>query len=883
MMIRGILLIAAAVFSIFCSLPDQKKPPLAVRGVLDLRHWDFEKDGPVTLKNEWEFYWKQLLKPGDFFSDIANSKNETRTPALLTHIQAPGRWNEHNINGRPIGAQGFATYRLKVILPHGSTDLALKISDQQSAYQLFWNGRSISSNGIVGPDEESFRPFFMPVTVAINAGEAGELIVQIANYQLRHGGMVKPIVIGKAAALFKERDRTRVIEGFLAGALLIMGFYHLALFFYRRKDRSALWFGLLCLTMAVRVVVTGERLLIEAFPEETWLLFLKLEYLSMYSLVPLFSLFMTSVYPSEFVVFGLRLILLYISPIIAAVLILPPILFSHTLLPFEIYALAVMLYVIIMLIYAIYHGQRGAPLILTGFLVVTAAAVNDMLYNQFLIGRGFLLPVSLFVFIFAQSGALANRIASIFHTVEELSVNLEKNVLERTRDLEAAKRATEKLNSITRNINSVANLTDVMSFVMVYLEKEFRFTDFWFLLKENNENTLNTFSYNSPGSSRESYDYFKNCRISLTENSLLCATCKTQKILYLPLEEKTKLSEIDKRIIETGKWTYFLHIPFVIHDATIGILCLHTKSNQISEDLLEKLQNFANQTAGAISNSKMFKEVQNARDEADAAKIIAEKQSQAAESLNRQLNRNLKLIQKDLSVAKKIQENTLSISSESLAVLQIVASYLPMAEVGGDFYNISKLNNHTYRVFLADATGHGVQAALMTMAIKGIYDNCKSWEMDAQSILEIINNDFLNKYISLNSFMTAILIDLDIKKSRLRYASAGHPAAVLFNNNEIHLLPRTGKIIGLMKNTGYQSSEMDFKPGDLLYIFTDGVFEEFNAENEEFGDERLHAILKRNMDMSMKENIENVLEELDQFLNGREKQDDITILGIEYK
>ena len=215
--------------------------------------------------------------------------------------------------------------------------------------------------------------------------------------------------------------------------------------------------------------------------------------------------------------------------------------------------------------------------------------------------------------------------------------------------------------------------------------------------------------------------------------------------------------------------------------------------------------------------------------------------------------------------------------------LKIIPLYIPMSEVGGDYYDINQVNEFTYRIFLADATGHGVQAAMITMAIKGIYDNIKNFELSVNEILNIFNNEYIEKYISLNSFMTAIIIDIDIRNQKLKFASAGHPAGVHFGKAGIQLLEKTGKLIGVKKDNEYKSGDLDFLRGDRLYIFTDGIFEEFNSQEEEFGEEKLYSILSENANLSIEESLQEVLTRLDQFLDGKEKQDDISMLGIEYK
>lgn len=248
------------------------------------------------------------------------------------------------------------------------------------------------------------------------------------------------------------------------------------------------------------------------------------------------------------------------------------------------------------------------------------------------------------------------------------------------------------------------------------------------------------------------------------------------------------------------------------------------------------------------------------------------------------LNKSLSVIKKDLTLAKKIQKSILTVKPALFKELNIHSTYIPMSEVGGDFYDISKVNEHTYRIFQADATGHGVQAAMITMAVKGIFDNIKNFDLETSQIMDIFNNEYMNKYESLNSFMTAVLIDINVQNHTLQYVSAGHPAAVLIKSSQEQMyLKSTGKMIGILKNINYKSAVLDFTLADRLYVFTDGLFEEFNWEKEEFGEEKLYSILAENNHLTFEEVVKKALTGLQQFLEGRELQDDITMLGIELK
>ncbi len=246
------------------------------------------------------------------------------------------------------------------------------------------------------------------------------------------------------------------------------------------------------------------------------------------------------------------------------------------------------------------------------------------------------------------------------------------------------------------------------------------------------------------------------------------------------------------------------------------------------------------------------------------------------------LNTSLDTIRRDLQIAKKIQESTLTYSLDPNLNLNICTTYIPMTEVGGDFYNISNSFDGIVRIFLADATGHGVQAALITMAIRGIYDTIKDTEKELSNVVKILNIKFIEKYGTLNTFFTGIIVDIDTTNKIFRFASFGHPPCIFIKNNTITLLEKTGRMIGINKVSEYKVVELSYNQGDTIFLFTDGIFEQFNENREEFGEEKVNSILLENSNLSLEDNFKDLLKKLDEYLGGGEKQDDITLLGISF-
>ncbi|MCE9501421.1 MAG: SpoIIE family protein phosphatase, partial [Leptospira sp.] len=165
----------------------------------------------------------------------------------------------------------------------------------------------------------------------------------------------------------------------------------------------------------------------------------------------------------------------------------------------------------------------------------------------------------------------------------------------------------------------------------------------------------------------------------------------------------------------------------------------------------------------------------------------------------KELNSTLEIIRHDLHIAHKIQQNILP-KSIKIQGLQISTKYLPMTEVGGDIFNVQEIKPGHIRIFIADATGHGVQAAMVTFAIKSEYENLSSQLSDPAEVLTRLNNQFIQRYGSLQTYFSCFLMDIKIEAKKLSFSSAGHPDQVLLRKKKIELLSRTGRLIGVKED-----------------------------------------------------------------------------------
>jgi serine phosphatase RsbU (regulator of sigma subunit) len=237
-------------------------------------------------------------------------------------------------------------------------------------------------------------------------------------------------------------------------------------------------------------------------------------------------------------------------------------------------------------------------------------------------------------------------------------------------------------------------------------------------------------------------------------------------------------------------------------------------------------------------------------------------------------------MKEDLMNAKIIQQNILS-HIQQANNLSFYIEYRPLFEVGGDIYDIYPRNDGTTRIFLADATGHGVVASLITMLIKAEYEKLKNTDIKPNEIFKSINDTFYKTYSALNMYFTGIIIDIDPGKGRIAYSSAGHPVQYLIRNGGLITLSRSGRAVGIFEEINSKTIEIAYMPGDKILLFTDGLFEEFDVHYKEFGENRLQEIIADNHLKSAKDIVNTIIEHVIGFVGDAPYNDDITAIGIE--
>ncbi|MGD8762652.1 MAG: 7TM diverse intracellular signaling domain-containing protein [Desulfobacteraceae bacterium] len=425
--------------------------PEAVKGVLDLTEWDLEKNGLVKLKGEWEFYWQQHLSPDELSKPTTSQRAE--------FMQIPEYWNNYEIDGVELPGEGYATYRLVVRLGQKTQPLALRVMEISTASTLFVNGKHLISAGVTGTDRNTTTPKWCRQVVDFEPyTDDLEIVLHVSNFHHRRGGMWEVIELGTEKGIRQSQEKRLGFDLFLFGSIFMVGLYHLGLFIVRRKDRSPLYFSIICFLIALRLFTTSERFLIRLLPDLGWEILIKLEYLSFYLAVPAFCLFMQSLFPkySKRILYTICLLGVGFSLI---VLITQARFFSQFIDLYEIITFLTLVYGLYVILVSLNEKRMEALVFLLGFMMLALMTINDILYVQGIIETGYLAPFGLFAFIFSQAFLLSFRFSTALATVEsqdrDLRTTLESyktEIINRTQAEEAMRQSEEKYRTILHSI-----------------------------------------------------------------------------------------------------------------------------------------------------------------------------------------------------------------------------------------------------------------------------------------------------------------------------------------------------------------------------------------------------------------------------------------------
>ena len=249
-------------------------------------------------------------------------------------------------------------------------------------------------------------------------------------------------------------------------------------------------------------------------------------------------------------------------------------------------------------------------------------------------------------------------------------------------------------------------------------------------------------------------------------------------------------------------------------------------------------------------------------------------------AINRTLKRDYQFgeLQKELEIARRIQTDILPAPYPSSTHFRVAARYVPMTAVAGDFYDFLILNPQQAGLLIADVSGHGIPAALIASMVKLAATSQRANAADPAALLSGMNT-VLHGHTQ-SQFVTAAYVYLDATTSTLRYSAAAHPPMLLLRAGEIIPIEENGLMLAAFSFATYETAVHPIEPGDRLLLYTDGLLEATNQHGEEFGADRLHALLKETALLHPSDAADRIVSTLENW--SLAQNDDITILLCDY-
>ncbi len=254
--------------------------------------------------------------------------------------------------------------------------------------------------------------------------------------------------------------------------------------------------------------------------------------------------------------------------------------------------------------------------------------------------------------------------------------------------------------------------------------------------------------------------------------------------------------------------------------------------------------------------------------------------------IREQLTSQLQTIRSEMDTARQIQLSILPRTNPVIKGLDISARYIPMTSVAGDFYDFIQIDENRVGILVADVSGHGMPAALISSMLKIALDGQSAHALEPARVLDGLNRVLCGKFQG--HFVTAAYVVVDTEKQSILYAGAGHPPLIIMDRtaNEARDFVENGLFLGTFPEATYTAVEIPFKAGDWGVLYTDGVLEMTDPSEEQFGVDRFKQFLKENQDLSAGQFVDALLDELSRWsdaASGRESEDDVTLLAFHFE
>ncbi|MCX7680178.1 MAG: SpoIIE family protein phosphatase [Spirochaetes bacterium] len=241
------------------------------------------------------------------------------------------------------------------------------------------------------------------------------------------------------------------------------------------------------------------------------------------------------------------------------------------------------------------------------------------------------------------------------------------------------------------------------------------------------------------------------------------------------------------------------------------------------------------------------------------------------------------LIQKQLDMASIIQRSILPGHIDEWLEIKFSIRYIAMEKIGGDFYDVYQLRDNKMGLLIADVSGHGIPAALVTTMAKIAFGNACAKYDSPRRIFQEVNQNILD-HVKTQDYLTAFFLVID-DEYNVTYANASHQKALLVRTEQgkVEQLDTNGLFIGAIEEARetYEEKTTRLNYGDKIILYTDGIPEATNLAREEYSNERLEEVILKNRHLSLDDFASFIIEDVQRFVGNAPVEDDITLIVLE--
>ncbi|MEK6222021.1 MAG: SpoIIE family protein phosphatase [Chloroflexota bacterium] len=328
--------------------------------------------------------------------------------------------------------------------------------------------------------------------------------------------------------------------------------------------------------------------------------------------------------------------------------------------------------------------------------------------------------------------------------------------------------------------------------------------------------------------------------VAANGESLLTSDAQSDKVL----SQKTSVMELKLRSV--------MCVPLKIKDEILGVVYVDNRltAGIFTSDDLEFLNSIASSAAIAIENARLYR-------------VAVEKGR----------------MERDLQVARKVQSSLIPQVTPVVEGWNFGATWLPAHEVAGDFYDFIKCKGGHIGLLIADVVDKGMAAALF-MAFSRTTLRSTLGRIDSPKNGIVEANRLISDDAAYSMFLTLAYAQIDPKTHEITYVNAGHNPPLVYrtSTDSFDELTRTGMLMGVFDDAIYEQETIEMNQGDFIMLYTDGITEAINKNNEEFGMDRLKDILLKHHNDSAEIIKDKTIETLEKFVGNAPQFDDTTLL-----